>query len=106
MNATDEHWELARSIQITAADEPLPPNRHGMIVARRHPTGWFISARRAPDLNGADRAALERSVMVRAYLLLKEGPRPHLWNRADDGSWRTYCLPAQIDLDGAIPITA
>jgi hypothetical protein len=106
MNATKDHWELARSIQITPAREPLPPSHQGVIVARRHPTGWFISARHAPELNDTERADFEQFVMVRAYLLLKEGPRPDLWKPADDGNWRAYCLPAHINVDGAIPITA
>ncbi len=106
MNATEEHWDLARSIQVTPADHPLPPNCQGVITVRRHPTGWFISARHAPELTESDRADFEQFVMVRSYLLFKEGPRPHLWERADDGSWRTYCLPARVNLDRAIQITA
>ena len=106
MNVTEEHWDLARSIQITPARNPLPPNRHGWIAARRHPTGWFISARYAPDLNETDRADFAQFAMARTYLLLKDGPRAHLWEPADDGCWRSYCLPAHLDLDGAIPITA
>ena len=106
MNATEEHWDLARSIQVSPADQPLPPNSQGEIIVRRHPTGWFISARHAPDLDETDRADFEHFVMVRSYLLLKEGPRPDLWELADNGSWRTYCMPTHIDIDRAIANTA
>lgn len=106
MNATEEHWELARSIQITPTTETLPHGRHGVITIRQHAAGWFISARYPAELSDADRADFAQFVMVRTYLLLEQGPRPHLWESVADGCWRSYCLPAHIDLYGAVPITA
>jgi hypothetical protein len=97
---------LARSIQITPATTTLPPGRRGMILGRQHATGWFISAQHDPDLSETDRADFAQFVMVRTYLLLKDGPRQDLWEPGDDGWWRTYCLPTRINVDSAVPITA
>lgn len=95
MTTYDETWELAQSIQPTPAGETLPPGRNGVVIARPHPTGWFVSARYRPDLAVDDLEDFAVFAQVRTYLLLADGPRELTWEPDPAGGWRAYCVRTQ-----------
>jgi hypothetical protein len=82
----DPEWAIARSIQIQErADGGEPGPR---ITARRHPTGWFISAVHPAGMTAGERADFGHFVCVRVYLLLHNGPIPGAWERGSSrGEW-------------------
>ncbi len=66
----------------------------GEVTARRHPTGWFISATRRAGMSTEDAEHFGHFVTVRVYLLLRWGPARGTWSF--DGmhdEWHT-CLRA------------
>jgi hypothetical protein len=96
MKTDNEHWELVESIQLTPATVPLAHDYQGMVTARGHATGWFISARYRPSLTTEERADLADFVRVRTFLLLEHGPQPAPWERDDSGAWRAYSVASQL----------
>ena len=99
MKSQDDNWTLANSVQLTPAIADLGRGEHGVITARPHPTGWFVSARYQPDLAPADLADFAEFVRVRVYLLLENGPSDRVWQAADeDRTWRAVCTPSSLDL--------
>jgi hypothetical protein len=98
MNRSDENWALARSIQLTPVHEGLTPGCHGVVVAERHPTGWFILAGFDPEVPADLVDDFAHFVVVRTYLLLQYGPRPGTWEAGTAGVWRANCPTLTADL--------
>ena len=61
---------LVREVDAGASERRLD----GVLVARSHPTGWFLHAVRRDDLRGEDLDHFDELVTMRAYLLLRRGP--------------------------------
>ncbi len=102
--STDPLWKVASATPIFAADaetvtrlvtgcgraENEPPV-DGVLVARRHPTGWFVHAVRRDALPADRLRFFDELVTVRSYLLLTQGPQVPVWTLTPGGSW---CSPA------------
>jgi hypothetical protein len=100
---TDPLWDVASSAQVLAVDpqtvtslaletgvEEPDDAVHGVLVANRHPTGWFLHAVRRNDLSEDQLAPFREVVMVRSYLLLAHGPEAPAWRPSPiDGEWRS-----------------
>jgi hypothetical protein len=116
---TDPLWDVASATQVLMADPKTVTAlaleidlRHpdadvdGVLVATRHPTGWFIHAVRRDDLPRAQLAPLRELVTVRSYLLLARGPEAPAWRRSPtDGEWRSvwFSLARELaELDDAL----
>jgi hypothetical protein len=116
---TDPLWDVASTIQVLEADpttvtslaletDVSEPDAavEGVLVATRHPTGWFIHAVRRNDLSGAELAPVRELVTVRSYLLLSRGPEAPAWRRSPtDGESRSvwYSLARELaELDDAL----
>jgi hypothetical protein len=116
---TDPQWDLAAGTQILVADLAtvisLAPDRYphqpdaevvGVLVASRHPTGWFIHAVRRDDLSANQLALFRELVTVRSYLLLAYGPQSPAWLPSPvEGEWRSvgYSLARELaELDDAL----
>ncbi len=115
----DPRWDVASATQILVADpttvtslaiesEPPGPGAEvvGVVVARRHPTGWFLHAVRRDDLPEDQLAPFRESVTVRTFLLLTHGPEAPAWRPSPvEGEWRSvwYSLGRELsDLDDAL----
>jgi len=115
----DPQWELAAATQILVADpatvtslalecHPRQPDAEvvGVMVASRHPTGWFIHAVRRDDLSEDQLAPFRELVTVRTYLLLAQGPQAPAWLPSPvEGEWRSvgYSLARELArLDDAL----
>lgn len=116
---TDPLWDVASATQILmaepttvtslAVESELPePGADvvGVVVASRHPTGWFLHAVRRDDLSEDELAPFRESVTVRSYLLLASGPEAPVWRPSPvEGEWRSvwYSLARELsDLDDAL----
>jgi hypothetical protein len=100
---TDPLWDVASATQVLAAGpktvtslafetglEDPDEAVHGVLVANRHPTGWFLHAVRRNDLSEDQLAPFRELVTVRSYLLLARGPEAPAWRRSPvDGEWRS-----------------
>ena len=114
----DPMWEVAAATQILVADAETVTRLarettlveldriEAVLVATRHPTGWFVHAVRRVDLPDAHVHPLRELVTVRTYLLLTQGPQPPAWRPAPEpGQWRSISLsPARelAELDDAL----
>jgi len=100
---TDPLWQVASATQVLAADptkvtslaleselrQPVA-EVDGVLVATRHPTGWFLHAVRRDDLSEGRLGAFREAVTVRSYLLLAEGPQAPAWRPSPvDDEWRS-----------------
>lgn len=94
----DDNWRLAESMQLTPAAVELPPEHHGVVTARSHPTGWFVSARYRPGLDAGELQDFAEFVRVRTYLLLEKGPQDSVWENIGDGSWHAVCVASRLEL--------
>lgn len=116
---TDPLWEVASATQVLAADrttvaslalesELREPRADvdGVLVATRHPTGWFLHAVRRDDLSEDQLAAFREVVTVRSYLLLAHGPHAPAWRPSPvEEEWRSvsYSLAGELsDLGDAL----
>ena len=90
MSNYDPIAELADTIQVGPAREPLPSEQQGVVVAQPHPTGWFISARYRPSLSAAEIDGFAFFTRVKAHLLLESGPQDPNWQPDAVGCWRSY----------------
>lgn len=99
MNRSDEHWALARSIQLTCSRDGIKPGYNGVVTADPHGSGWFVSARFDPALSTAEIEDFAQFVVVRTFLLLDRGPGESVWEATGDGGWRADCVAADLDLD-------
>jgi hypothetical protein len=97
-------WEMANSIQITPTDLGDEQQHVGVVIARPHATGWFVSARCRHGLGGAEVETFKDFVTARVYLLLQEGPRPGAWTRGEsDDEWRTHAVVGTHDASRSRP---
>jgi hypothetical protein len=101
--ATDPLWDVASATQVLAADpktvtslaletglEEPEEAVHGVLVADRHPTGWFLHAVRRNDLPEDQLAPFRELVTVRSYLLLAHGSDALSWRPSPvEGQWRS-----------------
>lgn len=113
-STSDPLWEVAARTQIFTADEATVARlctdrlsgdavaHDGVLVAQRHPTGWFVHGVRSESL-GAERLALFRElVTVRAHLLLTSGPHSPTWLAGPtDGEWRSPATAMFDDIEHA-----
>jgi hypothetical protein len=90
MRNSDQIAELAQTIQVAPAREPLPSEQRGVVVARQHPTGWFISARYRPSLSAAEIDEFASFTEMQAHLLLESGPQDPSWQPDASGRWLAY----------------
>jgi len=100
---TDPLWDVASATQVLVADPTTvtclalgaevrssDATVDGVVVAARHPTGWFIHAVRRDDLPAAQLEPFRELVTVRSYLLLARGPEAPAWRRSPTrGEWRS-----------------
>ena len=95
----ERDWEMANSIQITPTDLGDEQQHHmGVVIARPHATGWFVSARCRHGLDSAEVETFKDFVTARVYRLLQEGPRPGAWTRGEsDDEWRTHAVVGAND---------
>jgi hypothetical protein len=108
----DAWWQAASATQMLAADpatvtslalegelgEPTA-EVDGVLVATRHPTGWFLHAVRRDDLSEGRLDAFREAVTVRSYLLLSDGPQAPAWRRSPvEDEWRSvwYSLAREL----------
>ena len=106
MTRNDEHWAIARSIQLTPSREGVRPGCRGVVAAAPHPTGWFISAHFDPDLAEPQIEDFAQFVMVRCYLLLEHGPDGSAWELDTDGVWRASCVGSDGTVEEMLPLIA
>lgn len=116
---TDPLWEVASATQILVADPTTVTSlslesdlrepdaaADGVLVASRHPTGWFLHAVRRDDLPTDQLAPFRELVTVRSYLLLAQGPEAPVWRPSRvDGEWRSvwFSLARELsELDDAL----
>lgn len=99
----DRLWQVAAVTEIFTADEEtvtglaqaldVPRSDRsidGVLVAKRHPTGWFVHAVRRDTLLPDQIPLFEELVTVRSYLLLAHGPQAPAWRAARvEGEWRS-----------------
>jgi hypothetical protein len=99
----DHRWEIARSVQVAPA--ALDGRRHlGVVVARPHATGWFLSARFRRGLHAQHIEQFTTFVRLRVYALLHEGPDDAGWARGEtDGEWRAYAVPNSAGCVEGVP---
>jgi hypothetical protein len=99
----DPLWKVASATQIFGADEETvntlarvgswaesPGPVDGVLIGRRHPTGWFLHGVRRHTLMADELPVFTELVMVRSYLLLAHGPDASVWRLgADTDEWRS-----------------
>jgi hypothetical protein len=109
---TDPLWDVASATQILVADLQTVTSLaletdvrkpgvalDGILIATRHPTGWFLHAVRRDDLPEDQLAAFRELVKVRSYLLLAYGPQAHVWNASPiDDQWRSVSFSIAREL--------
>ena len=110
----DPRWGVASTTQVLVAD-PATVTRlanetgavvepdatvEAVLVAVRHPTGWFVHAVRRDDLGDDSVTPLRELVTVRTYLLLTRGPEAPVWHPAPGADeWRSIALSLGRDVD-------
>lgn len=116
---TDPLWEMASAIQILVADpqtvtslaletdlRKADARLDGILIANRHPTGWFLHAVRRSDLPEDQHAAFRELVTVRCYLLLACGAQAQVWLPSPiENEWRSvsYSIVRELsELDEAL----
>jgi hypothetical protein len=116
---TDPLWQVASATQILVADPTTVTSLSlesdlgepdaavdGVLVASRHPTGWFLHAVRRSDLPADQLAPFRELVTVRSYLLLAQGPESPAWRPSPvEGEWRSvwFSLARELSaLDNAL----
>ena len=75
----DHRWQLVADIELFADLGDPDPQRVGMVRARPHPTGWFLSGHHRADLAADEVANFAEFARVRAFLLLSQGPTVATW---------------------------
>lgn len=81
----DPEWAMASGVPVL--DDRLIAARHivGLVEARRHPTGWFVSARYRRGTPSEEVLNFRHFVTVRVYLLLRLGPHVGVWDQDELG---------------------
>jgi hypothetical protein len=91
--------ELVRDVDPDASERGLD----GVLIARAHPTGWFLHAVRRDDLQGADLDHFHELVIVRIYLLLRKGPVPQVWSPLPGShEWRSAAVSMSAEVASVI----
>lgn len=100
----DPRWEVASASPVVQAG-PETISRlarevgvaeqgrlvEAVLVADRHPTGWFVHALRRDDLLDSDVDAVRELVTVRTFLLLTRGPEAPVWHPGPEADqWRSF----------------
>jgi hypothetical protein len=113
---SDPLWQVAASTQVFAADratvdiltrqveaEDVDLVYDGLLIARPHPTGWFLWAVRRDDLHQEALGHFRELVTVRAFVLLSQGPVPRLWTPMPVGhpEWRSPAPSLSAELSEA-----
>ena len=104
--AADLDWEMASSIQLTPSAFDGDEDHMGVLIARPHATGWFVSARCRPGLAGHELDQFRKFASHTAYLLFQEGPTTGSWvpsARAEE--WQAFLDADTRDLAVQIPET-
>jgi hypothetical protein len=72
----------------------------GVLVAVRHPTGWFLHAVRRDDMPADQLTAFRELVTVRSYVLLAHGPgaAPAWQPSPSQGEWRSAAFSIAREL--------
>jgi hypothetical protein len=115
-------WKVASATQVFVAAEEVinqlaqAPDvlgskgpADGLLIAQRHPTGWFLHAVRRDTLSSDQVALFAELVTVRAYLLLTLGPQVPAWEPGpEEGTWRSLAWPPEkqelLALDDALAL--
>lgn len=87
-----EHPEWAIAADLPVAQQHCSRDNAmlGLVSARRHPTGWFVSAQLRPGAPPDDVVDFRHFITVRVYLLLRYGPQVGVWSR-DSSSDGEHC---------------
>lgn len=89
--AEDPEWAIAMRVPIETSAVDVDGDIVGVVMARRHPTGWFISASRRTGMSKEEVADFGHFVSVRVYILLHCGPGVDTWaSDVSSGQWRAY----------------
>lgn len=110
----DVRWSIAADTEIGAVDGPtldelawgydLGGSVDGVLVATRHPTGWFVHGLRSASMSRRQAREFAEFTTVRVYLLLHEGPRPPAWMPSPDGrEWRAFSLAQSAEPPSDVP---
>jgi hypothetical protein len=108
----DPLWDVASTPQILVADlqtvtslafetDACKPGvtLDGVLIASRHPTGWFLHAVRRDDLPEDQVPAFRELVTVRSYLLLAHGPAAQAWHPSPiEDEWRSVAFSIAREL--------
>jgi hypothetical protein len=109
---TDPLWDVASATQILVADLETVTSLafetgvrkpgvslDGILIATRHPTGWFLHAVRRDDLPEEQLTAFRELVTVRGYLLLAYGPQAQAWYPSPiEDEWRSVAFSIAREL--------
>jgi|SRR5579875_421597 len=108
---SEDCWALASAVEIfgnifenSAAPEREQHGVIGVVVARPHATGWFLSAHHRPDLDPDEVEHFAEFARVRCYLLLTAGPTAETWTPGPgDDDWLAWSLADQFEVAESVP---
>lgn len=87
----DPEWAIAMCVPIGPGAVDVDSGILGVVTARKHSTGWFISASHHAGMSHEEIADFRHFVSVRVYLLLYYGPGVDTWApEGSNGRWRAY----------------
>ncbi len=87
----DPEWAIAMCVPLGPGAVDVDGDILGVVTARKHATGWFISASHHAGLSKEQIADFGHFVSVRVYLLLRYGPGVGTWvPEGSSGHWRAY----------------
>jgi hypothetical protein len=92
--SVDPEWAIATSVPIGCGAADTEADIVGVVTARRHATGWFISATRRAGISAEDVEDFAHFVTVRVYLLLHCGPGRGTWTSDGPQDQWHACLRA------------
>ena len=97
-------WEMANSIQVTPAEPGGEQHHLGVVTARPHATGWFVSARCRHGLDRAEARTFKQFVATQVYWLLQEGPHRGAWTPGEsDEEWRAHAVVGTAGAPAHVP---
>jgi len=87
----DPEWAIAMCVPLGPGAVDVDGGILGVVTARKHATGWFISASHRAGMSQEEIADFRHFVSVRVYLLLYYGPGVDTWApEGSSGQWRAY----------------